>query len=463
MNPTVKSDQPLARLESSLAGHGQFQAGGAIHLARAPGRLDVMGGIADYTGSRVCQLPRAIAAGAAVQRRKDGLFFCQSMQVQRSLMLPVQQITGADARALRELIAGQDIWARYIAGCLWWLAKHQPALDIRGGVSVLVDSDVPLGGGVSSSAAIEVATMSAMASLLGVALTPMQLAAACQVVENQVVGAPCGVMDQVASCMGQADAMLEILCQPAADGSPAQLLGVVKVPPGCTFIGIHSGVRHEVTGDPYAETRVAAFMAHKIIFSHKGMDDPGHHLANLPLDEYEQLLRPLLPVELSGKAFLDRWTSSHDTVTTIDPARTYRVQAAADHHVREMHRVTRFVNLLRHQPTTEQDIRQAGLLMNESHHSYGDNARQGHELTDRLADMLAEAGPGQGIFGQRITGGGCGGTLAVLMRDEPACHERIAQIRQRYERETGRRTQLFTGSTAGAAAHGVIVRKGTCS
>jgi len=451
---------PVDRLQSWLAQSGLLDPAADVHIARAPGRLDVMGGIADYTGSRVCQMPLAIAAAAAVQKRNDGQLVCHSRQIGRSCVIPIARLRQARASELQQQIAGDDRWARYLAGCLWWLIQYNPSLPCDGGVTIVMDSDVPLGGGVSSSAAIEVATMSALASLYGVQLTPMPLAAACQQVENQIVGAPCGVMDQVASCMGQAESMLHILCQPAVDGSPAQLVDSIKVPIGYRFVGIHSGVRHEVSGDPYTDTRVAAFMAHKIIFSHLKQDEPSRHLANLPLNQYEQSLRALLPVAITGQAFLDRWGSSHDRVTTIHPSRTYRVQAAADHHVHEMHRVTRFIELLSSSSLNESHIRAAGLLMNESHVSYSDNANQGHELTDLLASLLQQPGPHGGIFGQRITGGGCGGTLAVLIRDEPQVHLKIDEVRRQYELTTGRTTQIFTGSSDGAAAWGVFVRRG---
>lgn len=448
--------QPVSRLLAAVDASPLFEAG-PVCISRAPGRLDVMGGIADYTGSLVCQLPLKIAAATAVQQRKDQQVICQSQQIGRQAGMSLDDLRACTAIDLRDHLSGQDSWARYILGCQWWLMHHaqSPAAPVDKGISILTDSDVPLGGGVSSSAAVEVATMQALASLQGVKLSPMALAAACQQVENQVVGAACGVMDQVASTMGQADAMLKILCQADKDGQPAQVMGTIAIPQGCCLVGLHSGVSHEVSGDPYTHTRVAAFMAQRILQDLSGNSGPPQPLANESLEDYENRWRDQLPVSLTGQAFLDQWKHTYDTVTRVDPKVVYHVQAAADHHVREMHRIQHFARLLEKDHPTEEDLQVAGQCMMASHQSYSSNAHLGHALTDRLGELVQAAGIEQGIYGHRITGGGGGGTLAILMRDTPDAHQTIAHIRQTYESETGRSTMLFNGSSPGAAAFGV--------
>lgn len=458
---------PVDRVKAAVHSLDVFKAcNGAVHIARAPGRLDVMGGIADYTGSVVCQMPLSIDAAAAVQKRNDGRVICISQQTPGEVVLQTTDLRDLDARSLRHKIGSDHAWAGYTAGCLAWLMQHYPAASMHNGVTLLIDSDVPAGGGVSSSAAIEVATMTALVSLFNVTLSPMQLAAGCQNVENHVVGAPCGVMDQVVSSQGKKESLLEILCQPAPDGMPAMVQGVRPIPAGYAFIGVHSGVRHEVRGNPYGDTRVAAFMAQKIIRTdlpkHAGLD----HLANLSLLDYENDLRPRLPLALTGNAFIEKYQSTGDTATTIDPQKSYHVRAAADHHVREMHRVSRFIKLIKEaaadastaaHAVSEQAMFEAGTLMNQSHDSYSHCARLGHELTDMLAAMLLDAGPKKGILGCRVTGGGCGGTVAILIRDVTQTHQLINDIRNRYEAQTGRQSMLFTGTSDGSTHTPAII------
>lgn len=290
----------------------------------------------------------------------------------------------------------------------------------------------------------------------------MTLAAACQVVENRVVGAPCGVMDQVTSCLGEEGALLKLLCQPGADGLPAQVQGVIKVPEGFGFVGVHSGVRHEVSGDPYTDTRVAAFMGQKILSVLETPDVTDGWLARVGPKRYCMELRQKLPVEITGQVFLDHYGSTNDTVTRVDARKVYRVRAATSHHVLESRRVRRFAALLEkadegcRADCLDTRMRKAGRLMLASHWSYGLRAGMGHDGTDILVRVAMELGPGLGFYGAKITGGGCGGTVAMLIRQDDQVRERLHGLRERYTRETGRQTMLFDRSGPGAAKWGVV-------
>lgn len=453
----LESHAPVARLLPALDDRSLFDTGQAV-VARAPGRLDVMGGIADYSGSRVCEMPLAVAAAVALQRRDDGQVVCRSMQADRDVSLPMSIVSAVEPVSIREAVAPEDAWALYAAGCLWWLLQQGVEAE---GVSICIDSDVPLGGGVSSSAAVEVATMTAMCRLLGVAMDALPLAVACQAVENVVVGAPCGVMDQVTSCMGEAGRMLEILCQPASgngdghDALPAQVLGAIDVPAGYAFVGIHSGVRHEVSGDPYTDTRVAAFMGQKILSTLDTDDLTRGWLANVDAQRYDRELRQQLPEQMSGKDFVVSYGLTHDTVTAVNPAKTYGVRAATDHHVHEPKRVDAFVSLMK-QAGDEDAMAEAGRLMLASHASYGSNAKLGHTMTDALVEMMMDVGREGGCYGAKITGGGGGGTVAALIRDDDATRQRLHDVRRQYEEDSGRQTLWFDGTSPGAAALGAV-------
>src|SRR5207247_1530393 len=110
------------------------------------------------------------------------------------------------------------------------------------GLRLLIDSTVPEGRGVASSAALEVAAGAAVAASLADDMTETDLAAACQEVENHVVGAPCGIMDQITSACGRHDRLLRLRCQPGT------IEGYLEIPAGYRFYGIDSGVSHAVSG-----------------------------------------------------------------------------------------------------------------------------------------------------------------------------------------------------------------------
>ena len=252
-----------------------FDQSAPVIVARAPGRLDVMGGIADYSGALVLQLPLAVATCVAAQRTVEPQITIRSLvaseiDVEPEVALSLAALLPGDApldySAARALFAAdpRQRWAAYVAGVLLVLARER-GIAFPGGLRLLIDSTVPAGKGVSSSAALEVATMQAICAAYDVALAGHELALLCQMVENQVVGAPCGVMDQMTSACGEGDRLLALLCQ------PAQLQGSVALPAELEVWGIDSGIRHAVSGSDYGAVRVGAFMGYRIIAELAGL------------------------------------------------------------------------------------------------------------------------------------------------------------------------------------------------
>jgi galactokinase len=446
-----------------------FVPGRPLVVTRAPGRLDVMGGIADYSGSLVLQLPIGEAALAALQRDPEPVLRLVSLGADANdrdpgFTMPLRDLQSTDgepisypeARAYFQR-SPRASWAAYAAGAFLVLMRERSA-RLTHGARILIASDVPEGKGVSSSAAIEVAVMQAVAAAFDIALAPRDLALLCQKVENEVVGAPCGVMDQMTSACGEANHLLALLCQ------PAEIQGSVEVPPDVAFWGIDSGVRHSVSGADYGSVRVGAFMGYRIIADlldlpvEAGEDGHVHvgdsrlrgYLANLTPSEFEQHLAPHLPEQMLGAEFLARYGGTTDTVTRVDPARTYAIRMPARHPVHEHFRVRAFAELLTG-GASERRLELLGELMYQSHASYS-ACGLGSSATDRLVKMARAAGPASDIFGAKITGGGSGGTVAVLARrDAEAAVRRLAE---EYGAEAGLRPHVFASSSPGAAAFG---------
>src|SRR5690348_9057688 len=326
----------LARFVETVNAHADlFDPGAPISIARAPGRLDLMGGIADYSGSLVLELPLAVATFVATQPTTDGCLTVRSLAPlgtgsDMDVSIPVDAIApgGAplDYEEARALLAADPRrrWAAYVLGALIVLGRER-SVRITGGLRLLVGSTVPLGKGVSSSAALEVAAMNAICAVAGATLGPRDLALLCQMVENRVVGAPCGVMDQMTAACGERDRLLALLCQ------PAELQGTIPLPDEMSIWGIDSGIRHSVAGADYGAVRTAAFMGHRIITEIAGHDRWNGYLANVTPEEFEENFAAHLPAHLSGAEFLERYHGITDTVTSVDPNRTYPVFAATKH------------------------------------------------------------------------------------------------------------------------------------
>lgn len=444
--------------------HGFFAPRRPLVVARAPGRLDVMGGIADYSGSLVLQLPLAEAALVAVQPADSA-----GWQVASLPQTPhdAPRLVTFDSSVVRELLqsdyaAARDrlretptrSWAAYIVGVLLVFARElgvEPPRDLR----ILVSSRVPEAKGVSSSAALEVATLRAACALLGLQVEGTEAARLCQLAENLLVGAPCGIMDQMTSAVGRSDELLALLCQ------PAEVQGFVHLPSSVSVWGIDSGIRHAVSGSDYTSVRCGAFMGYRILADLAGLpvrptDRQGAvhaedsrwrgYLANVTAQEFEAEFASRLPSSMLGADFLQRYGGTTDRVTHVDAGRTYAIRQPTAHPIHEHARVRRFRELLG-QPPDASIMTEMGQLMYASHASYS-ACGLGSEGTDRLVELVRRAGPSAGLFGAKITGGGSGGTVAVLGWSDagPA----VQEIAQRYAAETGHALCIFSGSSPGA-------------
>ncbi|KAJ6673117.1 L-ARABINOKINASE [Salix viminalis] len=418
-------------VRENLAAAGLFNWEEEIFVARAPGRLDVMGGIADYSGSLVLQMPIREACHVAVQKNhpaKQKLWkHAQARHhADHEKLTPILEIVSLDSElnnrgptfdmdlsdfkdgekpvsyeAARKYFAKDPSqkWAAYVAGTILVLMTEL-GVCFENSISILVSSGVPEGKGVSSSAALEVATMSAIAAAHGLNIAPRDLALLCQKVENHVVGAPCGVMDQMTSACGEANKLLAMVCQ------PAEVLGVVDIPSHVRFWGIDSGLRHSVGGSDYGSVRIGTYMGRKIIKS---------TAAGL----YEGVYVDKLPETVSGEEFMKKYANHEDSVTTIDPKHIYAVKAPTRHPVYENFRVEAFKALLT-ATTSDGQLSALGELMYQCHYSYG-SCGLGSDGTDRLVELVQEMQHSKAsksengtLYGAKITGGGSGGTVCVI-------------------------------------------------
>ena len=460
----------LGRAVSFIASRAAFfDPHRPLVLARAPGRLDLMGGIADYSGSLVLELPLAVATFVAAQETGSDEVVIESDQLgdpeaEVRVTFALAELTAGEApldvAAARALFARDPrrAWSAYVLGALVILHREHGVRPRA--MRILIRSDVPTGKGVSSSAALEVAALEAIAVLQGLALDGRALALLAQKVENFIVGAPCGVMDQLTSACGEAEHLLELLCQ------PAELLGSLPLPPSVEVFGIDSGVRHAVSGADYGSVRVAAFMGYRMIAAAAGLtarevgpgrvaiDDPifGGYLANVTPSRWRTHFQALVPEVTDGARFLAEFQGTTDPATRIDPARTYRVRAATEHPIEEHQRVRLFRALLAGGAASEESRTQLGELMYQSHASYS-ACGLGAAATDRLVELVRAAGPAAGLYGAKITGGGSGGTVAVLARR--GCRPVVDAIAARHGQETGRSPVVFAGSSPGAHVFGV--------
>ncbi|HEX9041598.1 MAG TPA: galactokinase [Trebonia sp.] len=322
----------------------------------APGRANLIGEHTDYNDGFV--LPFAITRRTAVAaaRRDDGVITV------RSTFAPEAVVT---FRAADIAPGAVDGWAGYPLGVAWALAQVRD-VPAAAGADLFIHSDVPAGAGLSSSAAVEMAAAGALAALWGLDLSPAELARAGQRAENEIVGAPTGVMDQYASLLGQADAAVFLDCRSLrARAVPLRLNQA-----GLTLVLTDTGERHAHATGGYAARRASC--------------ERGAARLGVPA------LRDL------GIADLPRAEAVLD-------AETFR---RVRHVVTEDARVEATVADLE-----AGDLAAVGRQLTASHQSMRDD----YEITTRALDLAVEAALSAGALGARMTGGGFGGSAITLI------------------------------------------------
>lgn len=358
-------------------------------LAVAPGRVNVIGEHVDYNGGWV--LPAAIdrCLVLAVAPRADDRV----------------RLASADFGGMIEF-AGQDLapgragdWSRYVRGVLAGLAR---AGHVVPGFDACLASTIPVGGGLSSSAALEAATGLAALGLCGAEMDRFALARLCQQAEHSHAGVPCGIMDQAAVLCGEAGHLLLLDC------GAETFVQVPLAGDAWSLLIINSGVSHELASGEYAQRRAACEQAARRL--------------RVPS------LRHVAPGDL--KAALTR------------PDLTEEMRRCVRHVVTENDRTHRCVAALK-----AGDFFAAGSQLNASHASLRDDYRVSCPELDLIAEFAQRE---FAVAGCRMTGGGFGGSCVALVRRESAAA--VAQtVGDAFQTRFGRRPAAFVTSAAPGA------------
>jgi len=450
---------------------GCFAQSGPVHIARSPGRMDVMGGNVDYTGGLVFQATIREATWAAVQLRTDDLFVFHNPQMADQgwdADVEVGLSILADEGKTRSFVsAGPGVrWTSYVAGVFHLLIRRYPE-KVRRGATVYIESNVPLNKGVSSSAAVEVAVMKAAVAAYDIPLQGIELALACQWVENVIAESGCGIMDQAAAVLGDEGHMLPLLCQ------PCQPYPLVRLADELTVWGIDSGVSHMVSGMEYEAARAASFMGYKLICDFEKipvrLDERGKiprftdpkwngYVSDISASRFRSRYEAMLPQSMTEKEYLASAQVHVDPFSTLRAGVPYRVRACTRYAIEENLRIQTFVSLARTTDAAgaEDRYRIMGELMYQSNWAYTE-CGLGCVQIDQIVELVREAGPQNGLYGAKVSGGGAGGTVVVLgLKKAAACFREVAES---YGKTRGFKPYVFEGSSIGADRFGTSMAR----
>jgi galactokinase len=356
-------------------------------VVRAPGRVNLIGEHTDYNDGFV--LPAAIERSAlvAASPRADRQVCVHALDLDSQTAFCLDEVSPAAG------IVRQGDWRDYPRGVAW-------ALQARGlspaGMDAVLSSDVPVGAGLSSSAAVEVALACAWQQLSGFALARADLALTCQRAENEYVGVSCGIMDQFVSALGQAGHALLIDCRSLAHEAVPQ-------PPDVSLVICDSLKRRGLVDSAYNQRRQECQTGVRLLQDHL----PGI-----------AALRDVTPAD----------------VAQFGEALPEPVRRRARHVVGENARVHAFAAALR-----RGDLPAAGALMNDSHVSLRDD----YQVSCAELDALVEAAwAAPGVYGSRLTGAGFGGcTVSLVTGGAVGAFRR--HVRTAYQAQTGLTPHIY--------------------
>ncbi len=376
---------------SSLANNFRRLFGPTPRLFRAPGRVNLIGEHTDYNDGFVMPAAIDLACRVAIAGREDRRLVVRSENFQETVELDLDEARPQPQRR----------WSDYVQGVA--VVLGQDGRHLRG-ANLLISSEVPIGSGLSSSAAIEVASGLAVLGNSGQEIQRLELARLCQRAENEFVGARCGIMDQFASCFGQAGHALLLDCR-SLQYRPLLL------PAEVALVICDSGVRHDVASGDY----------------------------NVRRAECEAGVRVLARRRPEIRALRD---------ATGDDLENSRAELGEVVYRRCRHVVTENARVLKAAEALELgDLREFGRLMAESHCSMRDDFEISCTELDLLVELAARL---PGVYGARMTGGGFGGCTINLV--EVSKVEAFRQsVSTSYQQATGRTAKIYV-STAAAGA-----------
>ncbi len=362
-------------------------------IVAAPGRVNVIGEHTDYNDGFV--LPTAIERYAimAADKTPGG-----------EKVIQIRDSSGAAETAFIDLSApvkpGAPKWSNYPRGVIAGMMER--GLN-PGGLDILLNSNVPLGGGLSSSASLEVCTATLVEAVTGRTLVPVEKALLCQKAENEFAGVPCGIMDQFISVMGRQNNLLLLDCR----SRETQLVPMND--PAVSLLIANTNVKHELANGEYAQRRAQCEAACRALGTPSLRDVTPEALAN-------------------AKEKMD------DTV--------FR---RARHVIGEIERTVHAAEAVR-----ASNWPAVGQLMYASHASLRDDYEVSCKELDTIVEIADAIGVKGGIFGCRMTGGGFGGCAVALVRTELI--EAISgKLGAEYKKKTGIDATIFTTRPAAGA------------
>ncbi|HSB10753.1 MAG TPA: galactokinase [Blastocatellia bacterium] len=379
-NESAGTDKMLRMFDELLQQRAQ--------VYRAPGRVNIIGEHTDYNDGFVLPAAIDLDTRVVISPREDRKLLIHSESFSEQIEFDLDELTPMP----------RGHWSNYVLGVAVMLERAGYRLR---GADLSVRSNVPIGAGLSSSAALEVAAGYALLESSGHKIDRLQLAKLCQGAENEFAGMRCGIMDQFIACFGRAGHAMMLDCRSLE-------YRLVPLPGDVRLVVCNTMVKHELASSEYNRRRLEC------------------EVASMHLAGGQQGLGALRDVTLTDLEHqgvdLDEtlYKRCHHVIT--ENARVQKAASAID----------------------RGDVEEVGVLMEESHRSLRDD----YEVSCEELDVMVElAGRVEGVYGARMTGGGFGGCTINLVRSD--CVDQFkSEVMQGYQRAAGIAPEIYDCATA---------------
>jgi galactokinase len=360
-------------------------------VVAAPGRVNLIGEHTDYNDGFV--LPMAIQRYVVI-----------AADANPSRQVTLHSVTTGETASFNvrpKVERGAPDWSNYVRGVI---AGFQGRKRQVGGFDAVIESTLPYGGGLASSAALEVATATLLEAMVGAVLDPIEKALLCQQAEHDFAGVPCGIMDQFTSILARENHALLLDCR-SRTTTPVPLTD-----PAVTVLIVNTNIRHKLAESEYAKRRSRCEEAARVL--------KVAALRDATLDLLKAARRQMEPV----------------------------VFRRARHVISENERTLQAAQAIQ-----ASDWAKVGELMYASHTSLREDYEVSCPELDAVVEIAQEMGAAAGVIGCRMTGGGFGGCAVSLVKTE-AVQQITRKLDELYEKKTGQQTSIFSSRPAGGAS-----------
>ncbi len=438
---------------------------GSVCVARAPRRLEVMGGSAAFMGSLVLTMPLAEHVTVAARLRQDGqLSIVLAGSAERNgdapMHVPLSALATEDAngkatfRGVGTAPVDADI-ASAVFCALSEAERSGLALRKTGGLAIAISRpDLQRGAASDLLGTVVAASLAAAASASGGELPTGMCHGAARRLPEEAQRRFVSAEDISCPLYGAADAVN--LHRP----DPNSQNEAVLIPESLCLVGVDSGAWSDDRLTKCVRYRTATYMGRFLtdrMIRHEGVDGWNGMLAHLSVDDYVHRYRDRIPTKMKGREFLDRFGDVDAAGASVEPGETYKLRSRTEHPIYEHARAGAFADALRRFARTRDPavLEEAGELMYASHWSYGQRCGLGSVETDLLVNLIRRHGETAGVVGAKITGIGGGGVVCVLMKQSDAADAALDEAVREYAQRTGLSARVLRGSLAGALVSGV--------